>query len=134
MMRALNIALRTAHLGAMGFVLGGTAFGVSPGRLSVSLWLTVGTGIALAATETGLRWSWFHEGRGLATLTKLVLLCTLPLAGGHRMPVLLAVVVLGSVGSHMPGRFRHYSVLHRRVMDRPPRPGRARREAEEVGQ
>jgi len=130
MRRAVNIALRTAHLGAMGFFLGGTAFGVAPDRLSVSLWLTVGTGIALAALETGFRSSWIHEGRGLMTLAKLVLLCTLPLAGGHRMPVLLAVVVLGSVGSHMPGRFRHYSVLHGRVLDRAPRARSGRGSAE----
>jgi hypothetical protein len=126
MRRALNIALRTAHLGAMGFVLGGTAFGVAAGRLSLSLWLAVGTGVGLAAIESGFRPSWLHEGRGLMTLAKLVLLCTLPLFGGHRMPVLLAVVVLGSVGSHMPGRFRHYSVLYGRVLDRAPRAGSGR--------
>ncbi len=132
MKRAVNIALRTAHLGAMGIVFGGTVFGVAPGRLSASLWLTVGTGVALAAAETGFRWSWFHEGRGLTTLAKLVLLCTLPLAGGHRLPVLVAVVVLGSVGSHMPGRFRHYSVLYRRVMEKAPRPGTGRTRGEVV--
>jgi hypothetical protein len=26
------------------------------------------------------------------------------------------VVVIASVGSHMPGRFRHYSVVYRRVI------------------
>jgi len=122
MMRALNIGLRTAHLGAMGVVLGGYAFGVAPSRLAVSLWLAVGTGVALGVAETGLRPTWFHEGRGLMTMAKLVLLCLFSLSGGWRLPLLLAVVVIGSVGSHMPGRYRHYSFLYRRVIARgPPR-------------
>ena len=29
--------------------------------------------------------------------------------------VLLAVVVIASVGSHMPARFRYYSVIYRKV-------------------
>ena len=30
---------------------------------------------------------------------------------------LLIVIVFASVGSHMPARFRYYSVIHRRVLD-----------------
>ena len=48
-MRWLNIGLRTAHLGAMGILLGGHAFDVAPERLKVVLWLTLGTGVLLAA-------------------------------------------------------------------------------------
>jgi hypothetical protein len=42
------------------------------------------------------------------------------LLGGHAFAVepdrLLAAISLASVGSHMPARFRHYSILHRRVL------------------
>jgi hypothetical protein len=114
--RALNIALRTAHIGAMGILMGGHAFDVSPERLLVSLWLTIGTGLALAAVEAGPRLLWFHQGRGVMTLTKLALLCAVPLAWDYRLPILLAVIVLGSVGSHMPARFRYYSVLRREIV------------------
>jgi hypothetical protein len=34
----------------------------------------------------------------------------------QRVPLLLAVVVLASVGSHAPRRVRHYSLWYRRVM------------------
>jgi hypothetical protein len=122
MIRALNIALRTVHIGAMGILLGGHAFDVDPGRLLPALWITVGTGAVLGALESGGRVSWLHEIRGVVTLVKVALLLSVLLAWDHRLPILLTVVVLGSVGSHMPKRFRHYSLLRRRVInDRPPK-------------
>ncbi len=116
MIRVLNISLRTAHIGAMGVLLGGHAFDVNPERLHVILWLTIGTGFLLAAVEAGPRLLWFHQGRGLMTLGKLALLCAVPLAWDYRLSMLLAVVVIASVGSHMPARYRYYSVVYRRVI------------------
>ncbi|MFC1791675.1 hypothetical protein ACFL0I_04325 [Gemmatimonadota bacterium] len=116
MMRWLNIAMRTAHIGAMGILLGGHAFDVNPEQLKVTLWLTMGTGVALAAVESGARLLWFHQGRGFMTIAKVALICAVPLAWDYRLPILLAAVVVASVGSHMPGRYRYYSVLRRRVI------------------
>ena len=114
--RGLNIALRTAHIGAMGVLLGGHAFDVEPTRLVPALALTIATGIALAAAEAGPHLLWFHQGRGLMTLAKLVLLCTVPLVWDHRLAILLFVVAIASVGSHMPARYRYYSVIYRTVI------------------
>jgi hypothetical protein len=100
----------------MAVLLGGHAFDVTPERLEVTLWLTIGTGIALAAAEAGPRLLWFHQARGVLTMAKLALICAVPLAWDYRLPILLAVVVVGSVVSHMPGRYRHYSVVYRRVI------------------
>ena len=100
----------------MGILLGGHAFDVSPDRLIASLWCTVGTGGVLAAIEAGPRWVWFHQGRGLMTLGKLVLVGAVPWFWEHRLFILLAVVVIASVGSHMPARFRYYSFVYRRVV------------------
>jgi hypothetical protein len=126
MMRALNIALRTAHIGAMGVLVGGHAFDVTPERLKVSLWLTVGTGLALAVVEAGPRLLWLHQARGILTLAKVALLCAVPLVWDYRLPILLGVIVLGSVGSHMPRRYRHYSLLYRRVIHDVTDPGNKR--------
>jgi hypothetical protein len=126
MMRALNIALRTTHIGAMGVLLGGHAFDVTPERLKVSLWLTIGTGLALALVEAEPRLLWFHQARGVMTMAKVALICAVPLAWDYRLPILLAVIVIGSVGSHMPGRYRHYSVLYRRVIHEVSDPGKKR--------
>jgi len=115
--RALNIALRTAHIAAMGILLGGHAFEVDvQQRLLLSLWLTIGTGVALGVSEAGLHFLWFHQGRGLMTLAKMGLLCAVPFLWDYRLWILLVVVALGSVGAHMPARFRYYSVIFREVI------------------
>ena len=126
MMRALNIGLRTAHIAAMAVLVGGHAFAVSPHRLMPSLWLTLGTGAALALMESGAKPLWLHQGRGLVTLAKLGLLSLVPLAWELRLPILLTVIVIASVGSHMSSRFRYYSVLHRQVIHDGFGPGRRR--------
>jgi hypothetical protein len=107
----------------MGILLGGHAFDVDPARLRSALLLTIATGIALLAIEAGPRLLWFHQGRGLMTFAKLGLLCLVPLAWDYRLPILLAVVVIASVGSHMPGRYRYYSVLFRTVIQDASGPG-----------
>ncbi len=122
-MRAANIALRTAHIAAMGVLLGGHAFHVPRDRLMVSLWLTIASGVALAMVEAGPRLLWFHQGRGVMTMAKLALMCAVPLAWDYRLPILLAVVVLASVGSHMPARYRYYSVIYRKFMPDASGPG-----------
>jgi hypothetical protein len=114
--RAWNVAFRTAHIAAMGVLLGGHAFDVQPERLVPSLWLSVATGVLLACSEAGPGWLWFHQLRGLMTLGKLVLVAVVPWFWPWRLPILLVVVVIASVGSHMPARFRYYSVLYREVI------------------
>jgi hypothetical protein len=124
--RFWNIALRTAHLAAMGVLLGGHCFDVPRERLLFALWLTLGSGAALVVAEAWGGLLWFHQGRGLITLAKLALLPGVHWCWDYRVPILLAVVVLGSVGSHAPARFRYYSVLYRRVIPCSGGPGSAR--------
>jgi hypothetical protein len=114
--RAWNVALRTAHIAAIGVLLGGHAFDVQAERLVPSLWLSAGTGALLAVSEAGAGWLWFHQLRGLMTLAKLALIGSVPWLWPWRLPILLGVVVIASVGSHMPARFRYYSVLYREVI------------------
>ncbi|MFH1921375.1 MAG: hypothetical protein ABIP48_16040 [Planctomycetota bacterium] len=121
--RAWNIALRTAHVAAMGVLLGGHAFDVPRERLLLSLWLTIGTGAGLGVLEAGPGLVWFHQGRGLMTLGKLLLIGAVPFFWTVRLPILLVVVVIASVGSHMPARFRYYSVLYRKVIPSGSGPG-----------
>jgi hypothetical protein len=126
--RTWNIALRTAHIAAMGILLGGHWFEQSRQALVPSLWACVGTGVALGLLETGGSTVWLHQGRGLMTIAKLGLLCAVPLFGGHwhvRVALLLTVVVLASVGSHMPARYRYYSVIFREVVPCRDGPGTA---------
>jgi hypothetical protein len=131
--RAWNIGLRTAHIATMGVLLGGHAFGVSKEELLPWFWMCLATGSALAVVEVGPRLVWFHQGRGLMTLAKLGLLGCVPWFWDYRFPILLAIVVIASVGSHMPARFRYYSVLYREVIRTGAGPGLAQLDDEACG-
>jgi len=115
----------------MAVLLGGHAFDVPRERLLPCLWWTIGTGIALTVAETNFRPVWFHQLRGLATIAKLGLMCLVPYCWSYRVWILMAVVVIASVGSHMPARFRYYSVLRREVIRDTCGPGTARLNEEE---
>lgn len=120
--RAWNIAFRTAHLAVTGALLGGHVFDVPETRLRLTLYLSIATGLGLVVIEAYPCSRWLTQGRGAMVLTKLALLCMIPFFWAYRVPILLAVVCLASVGSHMPSRFRYYSFVHRRVLDH--RPGK----------
>ncbi len=116
MIRTLNIVFRTAHIASMGILLGGHAFNVAPERLMLALWLTISTGVALIALESQGRPLWLHQGRGIMVMAKLVMVCAVPFFWDFRLPILLGVAVVASVGSHMSGSYRYYSVIYREVM------------------
>jgi hypothetical protein len=114
--RLCKIGLRTAHLMATSVLVGGYAFGAPAARLLPWLYVAIATGVAMIFYEAYPNWSFFFEGWGLMLLAKLALLGALGFAGLPRVPILLAAVAVASIGSHMPRRWRHYSLLHRRVM------------------
>lgn len=114
--RALSISLRTIHLAAVGLLLGGHAFSVEEERLAVSLALAVLSGLGLVALEiyaVGLYW--LVQGKGILVLVKLGLLLLIPFFWESRVVILLLVVCIASVGSHMPARLRHYSLVRSRA-------------------
>jgi hypothetical protein len=109
--RAWNIGARTAHIAAMAVLVGGHAYDVPAARLYPALWATIGTGVLLVGIEAfSLAFRWAGQGRGLMVLAKLALLLVIPFAWRVRVPILLVVIALASVGSHMPARFRYYSI------------------------
>jgi hypothetical protein len=122
--RAWNIALRTAHIGATGILLGGHFFEVPAGRLLPLLYMAILTGVALGIAEVYPNWRGVFEVRSLVIASKLLLLCLVPLLWNCRVAILMIVVGMASAGSHMPRRFRHYSVLeHQNVKAMGERPG-----------
>lgn len=114
--RAIGIALRTAHLGAMAVLVGGLELG-APGP-SLRSWqvATVATGVALLASEASHSRHWVYQGRGLATLAHVGALVLLGMAGASRAGAAVALVV-GAVGSHLPRTVRKWSLRHGRVVD-----------------
>lgn len=123
------MALRTGHLAAFGLLVGGHAFGADPGRLLAPLYATILTGLGLIALEVcSLGLHWLFLGKGVAVAVKLAVLLAVPFFWEARVPLLLVVVAIASVASHMPARFRLYSLLSRRELtaEAPLRPGEGR--------
>jgi hypothetical protein len=112
--RALGIALRTAHLIAFGTLLGGHVFAVDPPRLVPFLAATIATGLSLMALELASTCAWLFTGAGLTVLVKLGLLLAVPVFWEQRVLLLVLVVIVASVGAHMPSRFRHRDLVRRR--------------------
>ena len=115
--RGLNIAFRTAHLVTSGILLGGHVFDIAPYRLIVFLYLTIASGAGLISLELYRSCRWAYEGVGLLVEIKLLLLIAAGIWWDQRAPLIILVVILGSGGAHMPARYRHYSLLHGRVLD-----------------
>ena len=115
--RAWNIAFRTAHIGATGILIGGHLFDVDEARLRMSLYVSILTGVCLIFVEAYPTCRWLVEGRGVMVLIKLALLCLIPFFWNYRVSILLVVLAIASIGSHMSKRFRHYSLVHRRVVE-----------------
>ena len=60
---------------------------------------------------------------GVMVIVKLALVIAAGLWWEQRLVFLLLVVLIGSVGSHMPARFRYYSFVHgHSIMDPPKAP------------
>jgi len=114
--RAISIALRTVHIAAVGILLGGHAFEVTAVRLLPWLYLSIVSGAGLIGLELYSSCKWLYQGKGVLVLLKLLLIAAVAVFWEQRLWLLLAALVLGSVGSHMPGRWRYYSVIHRRVV------------------
>lgn len=115
--RAWNITFRTAHIAAIGILLGGHAFDVAEVRLRGALYASIATGLLLTGVEAYPSGRWLYQGRGVLVMVKIALLCLIPWLWEYRLLILLVVVIIASVGSHVPGRFRYYSIIHRRVLE-----------------
>ena len=115
--RGLKIVFRTAHLVTSSVLFGGHVFDIAPERLILTLYFTIASGAGLIALELYGSCQWVYQGMGLLTEIKVLLLIAAGAWWDMRAPLLTLVVILGSVGSHMPARYRHYSLLHGRVLD-----------------
>ena len=100
----------------MAIVLGGVAWGVPDERMSHAVVLTFVSGVLLLAIDLAKSCVFLYLGAGVAAVVKLALVGLgyhLPQA---RLAFYLAATVVGSVGSHMSGAWRHWSLLDRKVM------------------
>jgi hypothetical protein len=115
--RGAQVGLRSLHIAAMGLVLGGIWLGGDYQRLRAAIFAAVGSGLALAAIDLAKGAGFLLQGSGAALLLKLALLGLGNLFPGDRLGWYLAATLVASVGSHMPGTWRHFSFLTGRVLE-----------------
>jgi hypothetical protein len=114
--RALRTTLRTAHVVAFAALYGGHLHDVAGERLVPALVATILTGGVLMGFEIYRARVWLVQARGLATFVKLIGVASVAAFWEWRVAILTGVIVIGVVTSHMPGRYRYYSLLHGRVV------------------
>jgi len=119
--RVINVALRTAHLMTSGILLGGHFFDISAHRLILFLYLTIVSGAGLILLELYSSCRWIYLGKGIVVILKIALVIAAGVWWQQRVIFLMLVVLIGSVGSHMPARFRYYSLVHGRTIIDPPK-------------
>jgi hypothetical protein len=113
-LRPIRTTLRTAHILAFAALYGGHVYGLPAASLLPALLATVLTGGAFAVLECYHAPIWFVQLRGVATVVKLLLVACVALRWELRVLLLTLAIVVGSVASHMPARFRYFSLLHGR--------------------
>ena len=116
--RLRSVLARTAHILAISILVGGHAFNAPAGQLRPMLYVAIASGLIMAFLEAYPSWESLFQGWGILLMIKLALLCAVPFAWNHRFSILVVVLVIGSVGSHMTKRLRHYSLLYGPEPDR----------------
>lgn len=106
--RLLDVAIRTAHLGAMAGFCGGILFDAPAPALRPWLWATAATGLALLASEATHSRRWIVEGRGMFALGHVLAIGLLAGLGASAAGALLALAI-GALGSHLPRSVRLWS-------------------------
>jgi len=115
--KVLDLILRSCHIGTTSILFGGIVWEVPYTRLSTWHHLAIATGSALIIFNIGKCRHWPYQGRGLMAALHVGLLWLVHARPEMMMPMLATVLTVGVVGSHMPAFLRHWSLVHRRILD-----------------
>ena len=107
-LRVYKLLARTVHLIAIAGLVGGHMFGAPLASLRLLLYLSIVTGLAMCALEAYPNRRFFYEGWALLLWLKLVVLMLVPVFWNVSTPILIVVLVIASIGSHMPRALRHW--------------------------
>jgi len=112
-LQALDLLIRTWHIGVTGVLFGGSVCYVPFERLLAWHHMAIASGGALAFSRVVQSRHWPYQVRGLMALVHVGLLAILPFHKELMVPVLSTVLVLGVFAANMPGYIKQYSVIHR---------------------
>jgi hypothetical protein len=115
--KPVELILRSCHIGVTSVLFGGVVFAVPFMQLYVWHNLAIATGCALIVSGVCQSRHWIYQGRGITAILHVGLLGLIHLRPEFIVPVLSTVLVLGVIGSNMPGYIRHYSLVHGQRID-----------------
>lgn len=113
----VDLVLRVGHVVTSSVLFGGVVWAVPFVRLATWHYLAIATGAALIVFSICRSRHWPYQGRGVAAWLHAGLIWLAHIRPEAMMPVLVTVLVLGVIGSHLPGTIRHWSLLHGRRID-----------------
>jgi len=113
--RFVDIALRTVHVLAISLLSGGAVFGATPDQLAPARHLVMLTGSALIASEWLHRPHWPTQVRGVMVYIHVGLFVLTLVWPGLAVAWLFLAVAFGMLGSHLPKKIRHWSLVLRRT-------------------
>ncbi|MCA8959713.1 MAG: hypothetical protein KDC38_04345 [Planctomycetes bacterium] len=122
--RLLRLLLRSIHIVAAALFTGSIAFDQPTNLVEGWAWGTAATGFVLFGTDLWASCAVLLEVRGVVVASKTLLLGGIVvLIGGEAesrdVPVALAAtaIVIGTISSHMAGRFRHRVLAFRELIE-----------------
>ncbi len=59
---------------------------------------------------------WLFQLKGPAVIVKALLLASAAAAQDSALELLIVAIIIGGISSHMPGKYRYYSIWHGRVI------------------
>lgn len=105
--RPLRSLLRALHILAGGVLLGGHVFDVDAAAVLPWAWATAGFGAALFATDLHASAAVLFELRGVVVVVKIAVMLLVPFLWDARVPLLAALLIAGTMSSHISGKYRH---------------------------
>ena len=112
--RWVRIGVRTAHLIAMAFLVGGVAVSAPPLGLEAPFWGTVVTGVVFVGLELFNTAVWLFQLKGPVVIVEALLLASAAAAPDSALELFIVAIIIGGISSHMPGRFRYNTLWHGR--------------------
>ncbi|WP_445778164.1 hypothetical protein [Shewanella sp.] len=114
--RITKTTLRAIHIVGVVGSGGGIMFG-----LDLSLWFNywvaaICSGVLLMSWEIIRDWRWLIQLKGVLTLLKVVLLGFFIQISQCKSELVIFIILLSVIVSHGPAGLRHYSIVHRKVI------------------
>jgi hypothetical protein len=116
-MRWLDVVLRAAHVLVISVLFGGAFFNIPGYQLLRWRHLTIATGCVLILSEVFHSRLWPFQGRGMMVFIHVGLFSLACFQPRLAIPCLVATLIVGMLGSHMPKKLRHWSFIHGQVKD-----------------